>query len=61
MASTIYQAVGREYVSSIPIVQTFNAFQTKLLYGSVLLIGAAAGYFYLTGQLSEASSDVPDM
>ena len=59
MPSTIYQVFAREYVSSTPIVQSYNSFQSKLLYGSVAIIGVAAGYLYMTGQLFSDTSDMP--
>jgi hypothetical protein len=63
MPSTIYEAVGREYIGSTPIAQSYNAFRTQLFYGSVVIIGVATGYFYFTGQLSNGANlpVVPDL
>lgn len=57
MPSTAYQAIAREYVNAVPIVQDFNTFQTKLLYGSIVIIGATVGYFYLTNQLPDGTEE----
>jgi hypothetical protein len=62
MPSTVYQAVAREYINAVPIVQDYNTFQTRLLYGSIVIIGATVGYFYLTNQLPDPNAKpvVPD-
>jgi len=64
MPSTLYQVFARESVSSLPIVESYNSFKTNLLYGSVAVIGLAAGYLYVTGQLftdTKALPVVPDL
>jgi hypothetical protein len=49
MPSTIFEAITREYVNEIPIIKTYNSVQSTLLIGAVLVLGATAGYVYLTG------------
>jgi len=60
MPSTVYQAVAREYVSSTPIVQSYEAFRTQLLYGSLIFIGLTTGYFYFYKKSPEGPI-VPDL
>ena len=57
MPSTAYQAIAREYVNAVPIVQDYNTFQTKLLYGSVVIIGATVAYFYLSGKIPDGTEE----
>jgi len=44
-------------VNAVPIVQDYNTFQTKLLYGSVVIIGATVAYFYLSGKIPDGTEE----
>lgn len=63
MPSTIYEAVGREYIYATPLAQSYNSFRSQMFYGSVAVISVAVGYFYFTGQLGSGANlpVVPDL
>ena len=57
MPSTVYQAIAREYVSAVPIVQDYMTFQTRLLYGGMIVLGATVGYYYLSGKIPDGTEE----
>ena len=63
MPSTVYEAVAREYVASIPMVNTVMTAQTRLLYGGIIVLGLGLGYFYLTGKIPDGTEEpvIPDL
>lgn len=57
MPSTIYEAVAREYVSAVPIVQDYRTFQSKVFYGGMLVLGAGIAYYYLSGKIPDGTEE----
>lgn len=55
MPSTIYEVVGREYINSVPIVQGYNAFQSKVFYSGMLILGLGVAYLYLTSKIPDGT------
>jgi hypothetical protein len=57
MPSTVYEAVAREYVNAVPIVQDYRTFQSKVFYGGMVVLGAGLAYFYLSGKIPDGTEE----
>lgn len=63
MPSTIYEAIGREYINAVPIVKDYNTFQSKVFYSGMILLGAGVAYLYLTSKIPDGTEKpvIPDL